>query len=51
MNWTQFKDPVSHMYLAGTVVSYTRGGWVAGSTPFTVMTILVIEFSELRENI
>ena len=42
MNWTQFKDPVSHMCLAGTVVSilvtYTRGGWVAGSSPFTVMT-------------
>ena len=31
MNWAQFKDPVSHMCLAGAVVaswfSYTRGGW------------------------
>ena len=39
MNWTQFKEPVSHMCLVGTVV----GSWclkqqVAGSSPFTVMT-------------
>ena len=35
MNWAQFKDPISHMCLAGTVVAY----WalteeVAGSNPF-----------------
>ena len=50
MNLAQFKDPVSHMCLAGTVVAYwscTRGGWVAGSKNFTVMTnIFVTEFSE-----
>ena len=54
MNWAQFKDPVSHMCLAGVVEasSYTRGGWVAGSSPFTVVTnIFVTEFSEFSENI
>ena len=48
MIWAQFKDPVSHMFLAGTVVaswSLTQG--VAGSSSFTVMTnIFVTEFSE-----
>ena len=39
MNWAQFKDPVSHICHAGT---YTRGGWVAGSSPFTVMTKFLI---------
>ena len=37
--WAQFKDPVSHMCLAGTVVasqSFTQGA--AGLNPFTVMT-------------
>ena len=40
MNWAQFKDPVSHVCLAGDVVaprSLTQE--VAGSSPF-------IEFSE-----
>ena len=48
MNWAQFKDPVSHMHLAGsTLVSYTRGSWVAGLNPFTVITnIFVTEFAE-----
>ena len=50
MNWAQFKDPVSHMCLAGAVVaswSLTRGGWEAGSSPFTVITtIFVTKFSE-----
>ena len=48
MNWAQFKDPVSHMCLAGTLVSYwTLTHEVAGSSPFTVITnILVTEFSE-----
>ena len=54
MNWAQFKDPVAHMCLAGAVVaSWTltpRGGWVAGSIPFTVVTI-VTEFGEFIENI
>ena len=43
MNWTQFEDPVSHMCLTGAVVASSsltlvRGGWEAGSSPFTVMT-------------
>ena len=53
MNWNQFKDPVSHMCLAGTVVSF----WfltqeLAGSNPFTVMTnICVTELVKtFREN-
>ena len=45
MNKSQFKDPFSHMCLI--LVSYTRGGWVPGSSPFTVMTNnFVTEFSE-----
>ena len=53
MNWAQFYDPVSHLFLAGAAVS----SWfltqeVAGSSPFTVMTnIFVTEFSEFSENI
>ena len=44
---------VSHMCLAGTMVTSwpTRGGWVAGSSPFTVMTnnffTRFTEFSEI----
>ena len=41
MNWAQFKDPVSHVsgwHCGSILVSYTRGGWVAVSSPFTVMT-------------
>ena len=39
MNWRSFKDPVSHMCLAGTVEAF----WfltqeVASLSPFTVMT-------------
>ena len=35
MNWTQFKDPVSSMCLAGTVVgSWSLTQEVAGSNPF-----------------
>ena len=39
MNLSQFKDPVSHMCLAGATVTF----WyltqeVAGSSPFTGMT-------------
>ena len=53
MNWAKFKDPVSHVCLAGAIVS----SWfvtqeVAGSSSFTVMTnIFVTEFSEFSENI
>ena len=49
MNWAQFKDPVFHMCLDGAVVASIslRGGWVPGSSPFTVMTnIFVTEFAE-----
>ena len=44
----QFKDPVSHMCLAGTVVaSWSLTQEVAGSSPFTVLTnIFVTEFHE-----
>ena len=53
MNWSQFKDPLSHMCLAGAVVApWFLTQEVAGSNPFTVMTnIIVTEFSEtFREN-
>ena len=48
MNWSQFKDPVSHMCLASAVAaSWSLTQEVAGSSPFTVMTnIFVTEFSE-----
>ena len=47
MNWAQFKDPVSHMCLAGSVVaSWSITQEVAGLSPFTVMTnIFVTEFA------
>ena len=53
MNWTEFKDPVSHVCLAGAVVaSWSLTQEVAGSSTFTVMTnIFVTEFSEFSENI
>ena len=39
MNWAQFKDPLSHTYLAGAVVaSWSLTQQVAGSNPFTVTT-------------
>ena len=52
MNWPQFKDPVSHMSLPGTVVaSWSLRQQVAGSNHFTVMTkIFVTEFNTFREN-
>ena len=51
MNWAQFKDPVSHMCLAGAVLaSWSLREAVAGSSPFAVMTnIFVTEFTELNE--
>ena len=53
MNLSLFRDPVSHMCLAGTVVaslSLTQG--VAGSNPFTAMiNIVVTEFAEFSENL
>ena len=53
MNWAQFKEPVSHMFLAGTVVaSWSLMQEVVGLSPFTVITnIFVTEFAEFNENI
>ena len=46
MNWAKFKDPVSHMCLAGTVVaSRSPTQEVAGLSPFND-NIFVTEFSE-----
>ena len=33
---------MSCWYCSSTLVSYTKGGWVAGSSPFTVMTIFTV---------
>ena len=50
MNWAQFKDPVSKC--GSILASHGRDGYVAGSSPFIVMTnIFVTEFSEFSENI
>ena len=53
MNWANYKDPISHVCLAGAVVaSWSLTQEVAGSAPFPVMTnIFVNEFSEFSENI
>ena len=53
MNWDQFKDPVSHMCLAGAVVAFwSLTQEVAGLSPFTVMRIIFVsEFAEISENI
>ena len=53
MNWSQFKNPVSHMSLAGTMAaSWSLTQEVAGSSPFTVMTnIFVTELDEFSKNI
>ena len=53
MNWDPFKDPVSHVCLAGAVVAYwSMAQEVAGLSSFTVMTnIFVTNFSEFSENI
>ena len=54
MNYSQLKDPVSHMCLASTVVaSWSLTQKVAGSNPSTVMTniFFLIEFPEFIENI
>ena len=52
MNWDPFKDPVSHMCLAGTVVaSWSLTEQVADLNPFTVMTNLFIFVTGFSENI
>ena len=51
MNLAQFKVPVSHMCLVGTVVaSWSLTQEVAGLSSFTIITnIFVTEFTELSE--
>ena len=56
MNWEfkdQFKDPATHICLAGSVVaSWSLMQGMACLNPFTLMTnIFVTEFSEFSENI
>ena len=47
MNWAGFKDPVSHVCLAGAVVAFwSLTQEVTGSSPFTVNNFFVTEFSE-----
>ena len=53
MNWSQFKDPASHMCLAGAVVSsWSLTQEVAGLSTFTVTTnIFVAKLGEtFRKN-
>ena len=52
MNQDQFKDPVHHMCLAGTVIAtWSLTQEMAGSNPFTVMTnIQRIQGKTFREN-
>ena len=47
----EFKDPVSHVYIAGAVVaSWSLTQKVAGLSPFTVMTnTFVTQFAEFSE--
>ena len=49
MNWAQFKDPASHMYLAGTVVaSWSLTQEVAGSSSLADTAFIVTEFLEIQ---
>ena len=53
LNWGQFKDPVFHMCLAGTVVaSWSQTQEVAGLNPFAIRTtIFANKFREFNETI
>ena len=53
MKWRKFKDPVSHMCLAGAVIaSWSLTQEMSGSNPFTIMeNIFGNEFSGFKENI
>ena len=53
MNWAHFKDPVSHMCLADTVVaSWSLTQEMASSSPFTVTCVMTDIFvTEFKENI
>ena len=47
MNWAQFKDPVSHICLAGIVVaSWSLIQEVVGSSSFDEQILFVAEFGE-----
>ena len=51
MNWAQFKDPVSHMCLVGTVVaSWSLTQEVAGSNPFNDKYFSVNSVKTFRKN-
>ena len=44
MNWSHFKDRVSHMCLAGTVVAFwSLTQEVADSNPFILMTNILVK--------
>ena len=50
MYWVQFKDPVSHMFLAGCVVtSWSLTQEVSNSKPFTVMTNIFNHLIQLMQ--
>ena len=50
MDWAQFKDPVSHMCLAGIVVaSWSLTKEVVGLSPFTIIKNIFV--TKFRENI
>ena len=52
MNWAEFKDPVSHVHLAGTVVaSWSLTKDVAGSSPFTVTTNIYVKTFRKNSNV
>ena len=53
MNWAQFKDPVSHICLAGAVVAaWSLIQEVAGSNNlFKIYNIIVTKVNEFSENI
>ena len=49
MNWAEFKDPLSHVCLAGDVVaSWSLTQEMAGLSPFTIITN-IFEFAEFSE--
>ena len=51
MNWAQFKDPVSHMRLAGTLVAswFLTQRWQVRALLLVMTNIFVTEFSEFSE--
>ena len=52
MNWAQFKDPISHMCLAGTVVAcWSLTQEVLGSSPLNVKNFLSLNSLNSVKNI